>query len=279
MTVERRVAAAVEVARGHGVSVSAPRVLAASNNVVVQLAPAPLVAKVAATWRRRDQRRGRLARELAVARHAAGHGAPVVQPSVDPPAGPHRRDGYELTLWKLVEPARREADSAEIADALTAFHTAMADYPGQLPSFRSSLDEATDLLADTSCLPRLQADDRAVLVRTDRRIREALPAFSWHQRPLHGQPHEGNRFVTPSGVLLFDLEDACSGPLEWDLAYLPSEITTHFERVQLELLTLLRQAVSLCVAVWCWADPDRAPDVAEAAHVHVGILREAENRV
>jgi hypothetical protein len=30
---------------------------------------------------------------------------------------------------------------------------------------------------------------------------------------------------------------------------------------------------SLCVAVWCWAQPERAPEVDEAADVHLRLLR------
>lgn len=41
-----------------------------------------------------------------------------------------------------------------------------------------------------------------------------------------------------------------------------------------ELLTLLRAAGSLCVAVKCWMQPGRAPEVAEAAQLHLAWLRE-----
>ena len=41
-----------------------------------------------------------------------------------------------------------------------------------------------------------------------------------------------------------------------------------------ELLAVLRDLRSVCVAVWCWADPDRAPEKREAAAYHLRRLQE-----
>jgi hypothetical protein len=265
--------AAVEVAAAYGLEATDPRVLSESNNTVVHLAPAPLVAKVA---RRRPER---LARELDLAVHGIARGAPLVAPSVDPPAGPHRLGTCVLTFWEYVRQAPRRVEAHELAGALRAFHRAIDDYPGELPSFEATIDTARVLLADERRLPLLSADDRAVLRRADARLTAELSSLSWPTRPLHGQPHAGNSLASETGVVLLDLEDACRGPLEWDLAYLPDASVAAFDDVRAELLGVLRQTVSLCVAAWCWADPGRDPEVAEAAHVHVGLLRQAESRV
>lgn len=279
MTEASPVEAAVEVAAAYGVEATDPRVLSASNNVVVHLAPAALVAKVAAAWRREPSRRDRLARELDVASHATARGAPLVAPSVDPPAGPHRLGRYELTFWEYARQVPRKVGARELAEAVRAFHLAIDDYPGELSSFEATIDGARALLGDDRGLPLLSARDRALLRRAGARLKEELSSLSWRTRPLHGQPHEGNSLATETGVVLLDLEDACRGPVEWDLAYLPGASVAAFDNVRAELLGVLRQTVSFCVAVWCWADPGRAPDVAEAAHVHVRLLRQAESRV
>ena len=73
---ERAVAAAVAVAARHGISAGQPRVLWDSNNTVVHLHPAQVVAKVAAN-ERRPEGAVALSRELAVAAHLAALGAPV----------------------------------------------------------------------------------------------------------------------------------------------------------------------------------------------------------
>ena len=44
--------------------------------------------------------------------------------------------------------------------------------------------------------------------------------------------------------------------------------------VNAHLLAVLRDPGSVCVAVWCWAEPDRAPEKREAAEYHLRRLRE-----
>jgi hypothetical protein len=70
---------------------------------------------------------------------------------------------------------------------------------------------------------------------------------------------------TEDGLRWFDFESVCRGPLEWDLATLPDGALGSFSGYDRARLELLRQLRSLCVAVWCWLQPERAPEVAEAA--------------
>ena len=46
-----------------------------------------------------------------------------------------------------------------------------------------------------------------------------------------------------------------------------------FPDVNRELIALLRRMRSVCVAAKCWVEPNRAPEVSEAAHVHLKLLR------
>src|SRR5436309_16056741 len=93
-------AAAVAVARELDLDVNQPRILASDQNLLVHLSPAPVVARVATriAWSRPDPAAW-LAREVAVASHAAANGGPVVPPTSQADPGPHRRDGYAMTLW------------------------------------------------------------------------------------------------------------------------------------------------------------------------------------
>ena len=92
-------------------------------------------------------------------------------------------------------------------------------------------------------------------------------------RPIHGSPHAGNWLQTTEGLLLLDFETACRGPLEWDLAALDDAAVRLFADVDLELVALLRRMRSACVAAKCWVEPDRAPEVREAARIHLKLLR------
>jgi len=94
---KRRVMQAVhELATKLWLEVS-PRILKDSNNTIVRLAPLPLVAKVG-TSNFRDASLEALDRELEVARHLASKHAPIVFPSRDVSAGPHRAASLTVTL-------------------------------------------------------------------------------------------------------------------------------------------------------------------------------------
>src|SRR2546421_8329545 len=94
--------AATGGATAHGIQVGEPRVLWDSNNTVVHLAPAPIIAKVA-TNASRPQAPDALAFELAIGVHLAGLGVPVAEPSAELPRVLHWRDGLALTFWRYYE--------------------------------------------------------------------------------------------------------------------------------------------------------------------------------
>jgi hypothetical protein len=71
---------------------------------------------------------------------------------------------------------------------------------------------------------------------------------------------------------MIDFESACTGPLEWDLSALPGGGAGVFPDVDHELLAVLRQLRSLCVAVWCWQRPGRTPEIDRAARLHLNRL-------
>jgi hypothetical protein len=109
---QRALEAAVSVAESLGVAARNPMILADSNNTIVWLAPAPIVAKVG-TSHFRDVELESLARELAVGEHLAQLGAPIVPPVRQVAAGPHRWGGLTLTLWQYAEPIEQARCGAE----------------------------------------------------------------------------------------------------------------------------------------------------------------------
>jgi hypothetical protein len=269
--IDRRAAAvraAVAAAEHLGLGGCRGTVIADSNNTIVGLEPAPVVAKVATSPFGRD-----LGREVEVAGHLAAAGAPVAAPSDVLPPGPHREDGLELTFWRRYPNRGRVVDGRAAGEALRALHAGFDGLDTELPPFESHVASAASLLGDDAALPTLPAGDRAFLGAVHAELAEALAVRSLDRRPLHGEPHLGNLLDTDEGPRWLDLESACLGPLEWDLASLPSDAAGVFDSVDEELLALLRRAKSLCVAVWCWRQPDRAPEVREAAHVHLRLLR------
>jgi phosphotransferase family enzyme len=265
----RAVAAATAVVRAHGLDPADPVVLQDWNNTIVHLRPLPLVARVSTSPLAPLARS--LERELAVASHLAARTAPVIPPSHLLPPGPHEHAGLLLTFWDYVEGRLATQDDAAAAGAsLAEMHRAFSGFEGDLPSFRDQLAAVARLLEEARL--SLAEADRAFLRELHARLTDELPACD--ERPLHGEAHLANAMVTQDGIRWFDFESACRGPLEWDLSALPDEAHGAFEYIDSQLLALLRRLRSLCVAVWCSVQPGRAPEVAEAAALHLRLQRE-----
>jgi hypothetical protein len=264
--------AAVDVAARCGVQCACPRLLHHSNNIVWHLAPAPVVAKVAASGHRKGGPAS-LTRELEVARFLAARDAPTTRPSCVLPAGPHQAHGAVVSLWEYcVHDASVEVDAGSAIRALAEVHAALAGYDGLLPSFTIQIEDAGRILADHP-LPALASDDRAFLTETHLRLCAALAGRPLVMRPLHGEAHLGNVLATPAGPRWTDFEASCLGPVEWDLAGLGEDALDPSAHVDRDLLELMGRLRSLCVAVWCWMNPDRAPELREAAEHHLHRLQ------
>src|SRR5215472_395468 len=97
----RGTGAAVRLAQRLGLPHHEPVILSNRGNLLMHLAPAPVVARVATlTARSRRDPVAWLAREVAVAGYVASQGGPVVAPAED--AGPHWQDGFAIGLWEYV---------------------------------------------------------------------------------------------------------------------------------------------------------------------------------
>lgn len=205
--------AAVAVARSHRLEVTEPRVVRDLSNVLVHLAPAPVIARVATTTAaaRPDGARAWLARDVDMAGWLYAHGAAVVAPADELPPGPHDEDGFALTFWRLVEPRAERPSAARAGRELRELHERLDDFPGALEPLSSVLDEARALI-DRCGLSALREPLRAA--------REAAEEVDGPARPLHGDAHAGNLLSTGAGLLWTDFEDSCAGPAEWDLACL-----------------------------------------------------------
>jgi hypothetical protein len=122
----RAVRAAVEVAAAQGLASDAPSVVGRQSNLVIHLRPHAVVARVATAT---ELRPGTVwpEREVAVARHLAGAGAPIVAPSTEIDPGPHRHDGLVLSFWELFEQSEERVDASEAGRALRVCHEALLD--------------------------------------------------------------------------------------------------------------------------------------------------------
>lgn len=214
--------AAVDVAATHGVRCARPVVLRDGSNVLVHLAPAPVVARVAAlTGRVRPAVAGHLARDVALAGWLAGRGVPVVPPTGELSSGPHVHSGRTMTFWTYVP---HDPDHvwlpADVGPLLAELHVALRDYPGELPTDPPLFDVPLALAYLRSVGDRLLSpDDMAALAEDAER---GAAELTGKPVPLHGDAHPGNLLATPDGPVWTDFEDSWRGPVEWDLACLAS---------------------------------------------------------
>ena len=267
---ERALGAAVEAAAAHGLDALEPRILADWNDTIVHLRPERLVARIA-TSSLRAEADAALAREVAVAREVAARGGPALAPATEPPPGPHRARRLALTFWPYVDVGAGEPSSADVAASLQELHEALATITTPLPPLDRTLERAQALVVE---LP-LAEEDRTFLAAALRELRRRFEGLGLPQRALHGSPHGANVLRSRDGLRWIDLDGACRGPAEWDVAHLSPEAAALFPKVDGTALEVARLLVGACVAVWCWAQRGRAPEVDEAAVFHLRRLREA----
>lgn len=205
--------AAVSVAARHGVHAADPVVLRNGANVLVHLAPAPVVARVAGLTGEVRSSVGRtLAKDVALAGWLADQGAPVVAPSALVPPGPHEFGGRTLTFWTYVAHDPGHVFSpASMGPLLADLHGVLRGYPGELPVV-PPLDVA-DVLRFLASPPPFAVD----LVSDATKITSSIAG---PVQALHGDAHPGNVLYTAAGPVWNDFEDAWRGPLGWDLACL-----------------------------------------------------------
>jgi hypothetical protein len=182
----RALAAALEVARTHGVRVREPAVLRDRANLMVHLRPSPVVARIATTTALvRPSAAEFLARDLSVASFLASQGAPVVPPSREILPGPHACGGFTMTFWEFTphhpDPARA-ATSAEAGSLLQQLHALLKNYPGELPYLNPVLGEIPRFLAYLERRGELEPADLARLRSSKQELAQAL----------HGDAHQSN---------------------------------------------------------------------------------------
>ena len=91
---------------------------------------------------------------------------------------------------------------------------------------------------------------------------------------LHGEPHPGNLLSTKTGLLFIDLETCCRGPIEFDLAYVPEDVSERHADIGEGLPSECRVLVLAMVAAWRRDPGDQFPNGQGAAREFLNTLRE-----
>lgn len=251
----RATSAAMSVATSLGLTVHDATVLQDSNKLTLRLLPCDVLARVAPATDHVAPLEIELAQRLAEVDCPVALLEPRVEQRV------HEHEGFVITFWThYTSVTPQEIPPADYADALQRLHTGMRTLDVPTPHFTDRVQQAQRLVADHDRTPALTDTDRELLTDTLRTLRRRISEHGGAEQLLHGEPHPGNVLPTKDGPLFIDLETCCRGPVEFDLAHAPEEISAHYRGVDQDLLRQCRTLVLAMITTWRWDREDRFPD-------------------
>lgn len=276
--VPRAMAAAMSIASSLDLTVDDAIVLHDSNKLTLRLLPCDVIARVARVVPGALQG---AQFEVELAQRLAKSGCPVaaLERRVDPRV--YERDGFVVTLWTYYEPATsQEISPADYASALEQLHAGMRKLaiPIPTPHFTDRVEQAQQLVASRDQTPALADADRELLGDTLRSLRRVIGDRGAAEQLLHGEPHPGNVLTTKNGLLFIDLETCCRGPVEFDLAHAPEEVSEHYPGVNQDLLRECRILVLAMITTWRWERGDQLPNGRQLGTEWLSQIRTALDR-
>ena len=267
--VSRAMAAATALAGELYLRVDDAVVIHNSNKLALRLLPCGVLARVALA----GQEAAALEVELAL--RLAGTASPVaaLEPRVEPRV--YERDGFAVTVWTYYEAVAPDLGlPGAYADVLQRLHTGMRSVEIATPHFLDRAAEAERLVTDRDETPALAEADRHLLLSTLQGARERIRNRGAAEQLLHGEPHPGNLLSTHYGLLFIDFETSCRGPIEFDVAHVPEEVSARYPNVDQVLLAECRRLVLAMVAAWRWDIRDGFPDGHQHGRDILSLLRQ-----
>jgi hypothetical protein len=267
--VRRALAATRSTALALDLAVGDAIVLHNSNKLAVRLLPCDVFARVAHAGSEVARFEVELAQRLAEAESPVA----ALEPRVEPRA--YECDGFVITLWTYYESVTSGiVSSADYARALERLHAGMRTLVDvACPHFTDRVAEAEQLVASCDD-PLLVEVDRELLSTTLRNLRRAIVDRGAVEQLLHGEPHPGNVLRTGNGLRFIDLETCCRGPVEFDLAHVPEQVSERYPSADERLLRECRCLVLAMVAAWRFEPGDQLPNGQRAARELLRALHE-----
>jgi hypothetical protein len=272
--VPRAVAAGMSTASALDLRVDDAVVLHDSNRLAVRLLPCDVLARVAHVAHQAGAEF-----EVEVARRLAETDSPVAELETRVEPRVYVRDGFAITLWTYYEPvSSRDVAPPEYAQALERLHAGMRQIDVTAPHFTDRVAEAQLLVGNRAHTPELGDADRELLCNTLRSLRRAIVDRGAPEQLLHGEPHPGNLLRTKKGLLFVDLETCCRGPVEFDIAHVPEEVSERYPAANQDLLRQCRILMLAMIATWRWDRDDQLPNGRQLGTEWLSQIRAALDR-
>jgi aminoglycoside phosphotransferase (APT) family kinase protein len=271
--VQRAVAAATSILTALDLTVEDAIILQNSNKLALRALPCDVFARVARVGQEVAQFEVDLAQRLAETDSPVAALEPRVYPRV------YERHAFAVTLWTYYEPVSpRDVAPPEYAQALARLHAGMREIDLPAPHFTDRIAQAQWLVGNRAQTPELADTARDLLDSTLRSMRRAIEDRGADEQLLHGEPHPGNVLSTKTGPLFIDLETCCRGPIEFDLAYVPEEVSERYPDVDHELLRECRILMLAMIATWRWDRDDQLPNGRQLGTEWLNEMRAALDR-
>jgi thiamine kinase-like enzyme len=171
------------------------------------------------------------------------------------------RDGFVINLWTYHEPVvrSREIPPEGYRHALERLHADMRTIDVTTPHFLDRIADTQRDVANRDLTPELPDADRELLAGTLRSLRRSIIDRGAPEQLLHGEPHPWNLLDTRGGLLFIDFENAVRGPVEYDLAWVPEQVSARYPGVDQELVGECRGLMLAIIATWRWRRDDQHP--------------------
>lgn len=267
--VRRAVAAAMSTASELDLAVDDAIVLSDSNRLVVRLTPCDIVARVAPLTHFASAER-----EVELVRRLAQMDSPIA--GLDARVEPRvfLQDGFKIAMWAHFVPVARMLPPAEYAQSLARLHAGLRRIEVTTPHVMDRLAATRRDVASRDVTPDLADTDRALLANALRDLGRSILNRRAPEQLLHGEPHSGNILNTKNGPLFIDFENTARGPVEYDLAWVPSEVSQLYRDADQDLVGECRGVVLAIVAAHRWSRDDQHPSGRESGVAFLQALRE-----
>jgi aminoglycoside phosphotransferase (APT) family kinase protein len=184
------------------------------------------------------------------------------------------RDGFVVDMWTYFEPVQSEVPPADYVHALERLHSGMRQIDITTPHFIDRVADVERWVANRDVTPELTDTDRELLAGTLANLRRSIVDRGAVEQLLHGEPHQWNVLNTSRGPLFIDFENCALGPVEFDLAWVPGEVSEHYPDADQDLVDECRGIVLAMIAAHRWRPDDQHPSGRRSGVAFLSAVRE-----